>query len=544
MRRLVLISILVLLPSLSAGAALAPGGTFIDDDGSGHEGAIEAIRVAGITTGCDPVGDRYCPGQSVTRAEMAVFLVRALGETTGPHQSTFSDVPAGTFYSPSVERIAALGISTGVGNGRYNPSGLVSRSEMAAFLIRALGEIESGATESFTDVPPDAWYAGYTARLLEISVTTGCATAPVRYCPGGAVTRAEMAPFLARAFGLTLDPPPPRPSVQGLSLKLSPVATGLASPLFVDSPAGDTRLFIAERAGRIRLLVNGAVLPTPFLDISGLVGTSGEGGLLGMAFHPGYSSNGRFFVSYTDKNGDSRVSEYTAGGNPNLADAGTARPLLFVDQPASNHNGGMIAFGPDSNLYVSLGDGGGGGDTYNQGQRADTLLATITRLDVDSGVTSLLAYGLRNAWRFSVDGDRFYIGDVGQSAREEVNVISVHESGANLGWSIMEGSTCFGSATCNQSGLVLPVAEYTHSDGCSITGGYVYRGAEIPELHGHYFYGDFCSGFVRSFRYTGGTADAKQWPFTVGSLTSFGTDGFGEMYVVSLGGTISKLVRG
>ncbi len=544
LKRWIPILAMLMVPALAAGAALGPGGTFIDDDGSPHEGAIEAIFAASITTGCDPVGDRFCPAAPVTRGEMAVFLVRALGETTGAYQGLFSDVPSGPFYSASVERIANLGISNGVGNGQFNPNGLVTRAEMAAFLIRALNESESNSTDAFTDVPSDSWYAGYAARLLEMGITTGCATNPLRYCPLGAVSRAEMASFLARAFALQLIPPPPRPSVQNLTLALQPVATGLDSPMFVDTPAGDSRLFVIERAGKIKILQQGAVLAQPFLDITGLVGTAGEGGLLGMAFHPGYASNGRFFVSYTDKNGDSRVVEYAVSGDPALADATSARPLLFVDQPASNHNGGMIAFGPDGDLYVGLGDGGGGGDTFNHGQRPETLLATITAIDVDSGQTSLLAYGVRNPWRFAVDGDRFYIADVGQGAREEVDVISIYEAGANLGWSIMEGSLCFGSSNCNSAGLVLPVTEYTHSEGCSITGGYVYRGSAIPELTGHYFYGDFCSGFIRSFRYTGGIADAKNWPFSVGSLTSFGTDGFGELYVVSLGGTVSKVIRG
>lgn len=544
MNRFVSLLILTLLPGIGAGAALLPGGTFIDDDGSIHEAAIEAIHSAAITTGCDLVGDRFCPTKPVTRAEMAVFMVRSLGETTGAYQGLFSDVPSGTFYSASVERIAQLGITAGVGDGRYNPAGLVTRAEMAAFLIRALGETESNPSGEFADVPADAWYAGHVTRLLELGITSGCQTNPLRYCPGGTVSRAEMASFLARAFVLQLDQPPPRPSVQGLELRLAPVATGLAAPILVDAPSGDSRLFIVERAGRIKILESGVVAPIPFLDISDVVGTAGEGGLLGMAFHPGYAGNGRFYVSYTDKAGDSRVAEFMVSSDPNLASRGSERRLLFVDQPASNHNGGMIAFGPDGRLYLGLGDGGGGNDTYQTGQNPNTLLAKITALDVDTGATTLFASGLRNPWRFSVDGLRFYIADVGQGAREEVDVLSIFEAGANLGWSIMEGSLCVGSSVCKTTGLVFPVAEYSHDDGCSITGGHVYRGTAIPELDGHYFYGDFCSGFVRSFRYTGGTADARQWPFSVGNLASFGTDGFGELYLISLGGTVSKLVKG
>jgi glucose/arabinose dehydrogenase len=195
-------------------------------------------------------------------------------------------------------------------------------------------------------------------------------------------------------------------------------------------------------------------------------------------------------------------------------------------------------------LYIGLGDGGGGGDPFDQGQNSTTSLATITRINVDSGASSVFAYGLRNPWRFSFDGQRLYIGDVGQNAWEEIDVISTFDAGANLGWSIMEGAHCYGSATCSTSGLVLPVAEYPHSQGCSVTGGFVYRGAAIPELQGHYLYGDFCGGWIKSFRYTGSATDARTWGPSIGGLTSFGTDGFGEIYVTSTGGAVRKLVRG
>jgi glucose/arabinose dehydrogenase len=207
----------------------------------------------------------------------------------------------------------------------------------------------------------------------------------------------------------------------------------------------------------------------------------------------------------------------------------------------------MLAFGPDGRLYVALGDGGGGGDTYQQGQRADTLLATITAVNVDGPqpTTSLFAYGLRNPWRFSFDGMRVYIGDVGQGSWEEIDVLSTFDAGANLGWSIMEGAHCFGTSTCSTAGLVLPVTEYSHAGGaCSVTGGYVYRGTAMPELEGHYLYGDFCAGWIRSFRYTGVASDARTWGISVGGLTSFGTDGFGEMYVTSTDGVVRKIVKG
>jgi hypothetical protein len=218
--------------------------------------------------------------------------------------------------------------------------------------------------------------------------------------------------------------------------------------------------------------------------------------------------------------------------------------LFTVPQPASNHNGGMIDFGPDGRLYVGIGDGGGSGDPFRNGQDPTTPLGTITAIDLESGARTLFAFGLRNPWRFSWDSQRIYIGDVGQNAREEIDVLSVFDAGSNLGWSLMEGSRCY-VAGCSAAGLVLPVAEYGHVEGCSVTGGLVYRGTAIPELSGQYFYGDFCSGFVRSFRYTGAASEGRSWPtLSTPSLVSFGTDGAGEMYVVSIGGTVSKVVRG
>lgn len=531
----------------SASAALAPGGTFIDDDGSFHEADIEAIRSASITEGCDPVGDRYCPARSVTRAEMAAFLVRALGlsELT-PSVPTFVDVPAGAWYSGFVERLVEQKITVGYGDGRFGPNDLVTRGAMAVFLVRALGE-QPVTTFSgvFADVAAGAYYSGHVERIAQLEITRGCDTDPLRYCPNGAVNRAEMASFLARAFDLPAEQVPARPGLDGLELGLATVASGFGQPVFVDAPVGDPRLFVVDQPGQIWIVENGARLNTPFLDIRSLVSFGGERGLLGLAFHPQYADNGRFYVNYTNSAGDTRVVEYRVSADPDVADPATARQVLAVGQPASNHNGGMLAFGPEGLLYVALGDGGGGGDTYGQGQRADTLLGTITKLNVDSGSTSLFAYGLRNPWRFSFDGLRVYIGDVGQGSWEEVDVLSTFDAGANLGWSVMEGAHCFGSPTCSTAGLVLPVAEYSHSGGaCSVTGGYVYRGAAIPELVGHYLYGDFCAGWVRSFRYTGVASDGRAWGIRAAGLTSFGTDGFGEVYVTSTDGLVRKIVKG
>jgi glucose/arabinose dehydrogenase len=346
------------------------------------------------------------------------------------------------------------------------------------------------------------------------------------------------------------------------------VAAGLAFPVFVDAPAGDDRLFVVTKDGRIHIIKDGTTLVEPFLDISEPTNNNGEQGLLGLAFHPEYATNGLFYVHYSDRHGDTKVFEYRVGSNPDLADLETARLIFFTTQPASNHNGGMLAFGPDGYLYIGLGDGGGAGDRYGNGQRPDTVLGTLLRLDIDGGdpvggiaygippdnpfvdgggAPEVWAYGLRNPWRFSFDGDVLYIGDVGQNKWEEIDVSSAGEAGVNYGWPIMEATHCFSpSSGCNTDGLELPAVEYSHSDGCSVAGGYVYRGNAIPELVGRYFYSDYCGGWLRSFVYENGTAtDQQDHTPEVGSLssvTSFGTDAYGEIYVTTAGGDVWKLI--
>jgi len=346
---------------------------------------------------------------------------------------------------------------------------------------------------------------------------------------------------------------------------------GLSQPVDLQSTPGDTnRLFIVEKAGIIRVFRDGALLPRPFLDISARVSTGTEQGLLGLAFHPQFATNRRFYVDYTDGSGDTRVVEFLADAGLDSASA-TEREILFVAQPASNHNGGQIAFGPDGYLYVALGDGGGGGDTYHNGQNLGSLLAKLLRLNVDAGSSYSIPpdnpfvgrtgakeetwdYGLRNPWRFSFDrlnGD-IYIGDVGQNLYEEVDYEPHQAGGKNYGWSIMEGLHCYNASTCNRAGLTLPVAEYSHQDGCSITGGYIYRGSEIPELNGLYFYGDYCTGIVRSFKIDQGKAvNAQDWTSTLRTqsggrmeqLSSFGQDARGELYMVLLTGEVYQIVR-
>lgn len=346
------------------------------------------------------------------------------------------------------------------------------------------------------------------------------------------------------------------------------VAGGFSFPVFVDAPAGDDRLFVAAKDGQILIVKDGAVLVEPFLDIREPTRNDGEQGLLGLAFHPDYATNGLFYVHYSDRHGDSKIFEYRTSSHPDLADSESGRLILAVTQPASNHNGGMLAFGPDGYLYVSFGDGGGANDRYGNGQRPDTVLGSMLRLDVDGGdpvggvpygippdnpfvegggAAEVWAIGLRNPWRFSFDGGLLYIGDVGQNRWEEIDVAPAADPGINYGWPIMEGTNCFSpSSGCGSEGLHLPAVEFSHSDGCSVTGGYVYRGEAIPEFNGRYFYSDYCGGWLRSFVYAGGGAtDPQDHTGEVGALvsvTSFGTDAFGELYVTTAGGDVWKLV--
>jgi glucose/arabinose dehydrogenase len=363
------------------------------------------------------------------------------------------------------------------------------------------------------------------------------------------------------------ETPDPPDGTEPVALQL--VASGLNFPLDLTAPDGDTRLFIVEKGGTIRIVKDGSLLPSPFLDLSGQVSTGGEQGLLGLAFHPLYATNGRFVVHYTDLAGDTRVSEFRVSPDPDLADAASEVSILAEDQPFTNHNGGQVLFGPDGYLYIMLGDGGSAGDPAGRGQSLADLFGSILRVEpVDGGGyivppdnpfvstagarPEIWSYGLRNPWRIAFDpatGD-LYIADVGQMQWEEVDVSPSADGagrGLNFGWSIMEGPECLRDPACDQDAFELPVLSYDHSDGCSITGGFVYRGAAIPALQGHYFYSDFCRGWVRSFRFENGSAvDRFQWPGLApgGGVPSFGRDATGELYVMSTGGSVFKIVPG
>ena len=294
---------------------------------------------------------------------------------------------------------------------------------------------------------------------------------------------------------------------------------------------------VATKDGRVWTYDGESLSETPILDISDQVRNEGERGMLSITAHPDDSN--RIFAHYTANDGATVVSEFSWDG-----EALVSEEVLFThDQPAANHNGGMIQFGPDGSLYLGLGDGGGAGDTFGNGQNTDTLLGTITRIDVDGGDgASLWQYGLRNPWRFWIEGgDLIYIADVGQNAFEEVNVGDLTE-GVNYGWPTTEGLHCFQpSSGCDTTGLTLPVVEIAHGDSgtCSVTGGIVYHGQAIPELEGHYFYSDYCGGYLRSFRHDEGEArDSTDWTDDVGdagSVASFGLDRAGEMYLLTTG---------
>lgn len=356
--------------------------------------------------------------------------------------------------------------------------------------------------------------------------------------------------------------------VSGIALE--PIVTsGLQQITFLTN-AFDDRLFVLEQAGRIRIVENGQVLAQPFLDITDRVGSSSsEQGLLGLAFHPDYATSGAtgegiFFVNYTDKNGNTRIARFSVSrDDPNGADPTSEIVYLTQEQPYANHNGGSLAFGPDGYLYAGLGDGGSANDPLRAGQDISTLLGKVLRLDVDATAGTftvpddnpfvdvaearpeIWAYGLRNPWRFSFDretGD-FYIADVGQNTWEEVNMQPAQSSGGeNYGWSIMEGTHCFQADSCDQNGLVLPIFDYEHSQGCSVTGGYVYRGQLYPALTGNYLVSDYCTGTIwRLF------AEGEGWLTDVVLdtdlvISSFGEDANGELYVLDYwSGTILRV---
>jgi hypothetical protein len=358
------------------------------------------------------------------------------------------------------------------------------------------------------------------------------------------------------------QPPPEAPTALAKKVKLELLTRDTTEALALVSAPGEAvgRMFLVEKRGYIKILRGKTVDSKPFLDVSDRVSLerrdNGEQGLLGLAFHPHFQKNGRFYINFTDTKGDTRVLEMGVDKKDrSRADPTTARELLFVDQPFANHNAGDLAFGPDGKLYVLLGDGGSANDPRGYAQNPKSLLGKMLRFDVETTqpAPEILGRGLRNPWRISFDrktGD-LYIADVGQNLWEWVHVLPAKRlTGHNLGWNITEGRRCFRTSDCDTRGIRLPVIDYPHSEGCSITGGFVYRGKAIPEIEGLYFFADYCTALLRSFRWKNGRAvDHWDWKpaldpdAQLARLASFGQDQDGELYLVSHEGPIYKLVR-
>jgi glucose/arabinose dehydrogenase len=405
---------------------------------------------------------------------------------------------------------------------------------------------------------------------------------PLRLVRDAAITAALLAGVLPGAAAAAMAPVP---LTDGGVTAAAPGAGTIRLQKVVDLPSpvlaigagdGSGRLFVVLKGGRIRIVKNGTLLATPFLDLSGSVSKGGEQGLLGLAFHPDFKTNRKLYVNFTNRSGDTVIREYKASAsNPNVVATGTARTILKIGQPYANHNGGMIAFGPGGYLFIGMGDGGDGGDPGNRAQRIDTLLGKMLRINVN-GSTSTRNYlvprsnpyvgrtgrdeiwqrGLRNPWRWSFDraNGNLWIGDVGQMKYEEVDRAVKTSTGPgrgkNWGWRVLEGRHCYRPATdCNRTGKTPPLVEYSHASNgrCAISGGYVYRGSAIPALRGWYVYGDYCSGEVWA---VGSGASSPATPVRLlgaGSgrmISGFGQDNGGELYLCDLNGTVYKIVAG
>ena len=397
-----------------------------------------------------------------------------------------------------------------------------------------------------------------TTTELSSPLTTATTMPPTTTTRPATTTTAPTTTTLPATTTTTIPPDP----LLGLGLEI--LATGFSRPTFVAAFPGEERLAVVEAVGRIHLVDEaGNVQPEPFLNIRNKVGSvSIEQGLLGLAFHPGFSENGRLYVYYTDRSDDSVLAEYVRQPGADRVDATTERVLLTIPQPDIRHNAGMLEFGPDGFLYIGTGDGGAGGASVN-GQDPGTLLAAILRIDVDSGdpyavpsdnpfaagggAPEVWAFGLRNPWRFAIDAgdDLIYVGDVGQESREEINAVPLEPVGYNFGWPAVEGTRCFLERDCQPADYVLPVLDYSHDEGLSVTGGYVYRGTAIPELVGHYFYADWVREWIRSFRLEDGAPqDERDWTTDLqpGQINSFGVDGHGELLVATWDGAIARIV--
>ena len=554
-------------------AALKPGSTTISAAAGGKTSSVmitvNAVPVATVTVNPPSanifVGGTLQLAATIKDANGNTLLGRAIAWSSS--NSAIATVDAASGFVTGVSAGGPVTI-TATSEGKSGASSItVNRVPVAMVIVDPISaSIPVGGTRQLTATLRDAAGNVLTGRAVgwmsnnpavaTVDAATGLVTAVTA---GGPVTITATSEGKSGTSAIT---------VTAVTLAVSPfITSGLSAPVFLTQPLNDGRIFVVEQAGRIRVVQNGLLQATAFLDITSIVNYGGELGLLSVAFHPQYAANHFFYVYFTGSNGEIRIERFTATADPSVADP-TSRKLIFTTPHASflNHNGGLVSFGPDGMLYAAFGDGGSGGDPLGNGQNFDAYLGGMIRIDVDNGdpysvpannpfvgqanrKPELWAKGLRNPWRYAFDPPTglLIIADVGQNLHEEVDAVASTQGGLNYGWNIMEGLSCFQATSCNQTGLQLPILDYGHVGGvCSITGGYVYRGSAIPAIQGHYFYSDYCAGWLHSLRYQAGVAvDQKDWGVTLpnGQVTSFGQDVAGELYIMSAN-SIYKLVPG
>jgi glucose/arabinose dehydrogenase len=486
---------------------------------------------------------------------------------------TIRHLEAGALLRPALLTLACFLCACGDGGGDLqgnNPPAVAQVTVEAPASTVAVGDsvqLQAVALDADGNALEDRtveWASANTdvATVSSTGLVTGRSVGEARISATVEAVSGTVAITVASTEPPPAPPPPPGTGTPGLEQ----IASGLAFPVGLTSPPGDQRLFVVEKGGTVHIIQDGAVLPDPFLDISGQVSGRAEQGLLGLAFFPDYASSGHFVVHYTDLQGNTQVSVFSVSADPNRADAGSETPILSVSQPGPAHNGGQILFGPDGLLYIGLGDGGSrAGEDDGRGQSLGDLLGSVLRIDVSAGSAysvpgdnpfvgtagaqpEIWSYGLRNPWRFSFDratGD-LYIADVGETDWEEVDRARAAEGagrGVNYGWSVMEGPECLRDG-CDRTGLTLPTLAYSHAEGCSIVGGYVYRGEALPSLQGQYLFGDFCQGWVKSFAADEESPMAMDQPALSPNenITSFGEDDAGELYILTVSGNVFKIV--
>ena len=479
------------------------------------------------------------------------MLVRALPSLALDDAEDYYSDDDDSAHETAINALTAKGIVSGCGPGSFCPAEEVTRGQTATMLVRALPSLALDDAEDYYSDDDDSAHETAINALTAKGIVSGCG--PGSFCPADPIRRDHAAAMLVRA--LSLQPAP----IESSPWRLRPVVYGTAAvPTDLQAPTGDDRAFFTTKHGLVRILAGGTVSPEPFLDLTHKVQSGGaEQGLLGLAFHPGYAVNRKFFVFYTDLDGHSQVYQYQADPqNPDRADPATARHIITFEQTSSTgfHLGGQLQFGANGWLYIAVGDG----EYQENGQNTRTLLGTIVRIDIDNGepyaipadnpyadgqegLPEIWAYGLRNPWRFSFDGPHIYIADVGAISLEEINIADAAAGGINYGWSILEGTLCTTPPNCDTAGLFNPQITYPHTVGFAVVGGYVYRGDAIPEMTGHYFYADYRGGWIRTLLYDNGQITQQhQWPqqdetskIEETLINSFGTDGHGELYVLT-----------